>query len=63
MSRKKSWRARYESNPGLALELGVSIRVMAAEREAGPGEVLRPHPAWRFKLPAIVKGGGVSGCK
>lgn len=26
-------------------------RTQAAE----PGEVLRPHPAWRFKLPAIVK--------
>jgi len=22
---------------------------------AKPGEVLRPHPAWRLKLPAIVK--------
>lgn len=25
---------------------------------AKPGDVLRPHPAWRFRVPAIVKKGG-----
>lgn len=44
----------YVLNPPRGLVTTMNYRRAQAAR---PGEVLRPHPYWRFRVPAIQKGG------